>query len=237
MTWSTAGQAVRAFVDQKRPALEKMARGVRAAGRPLSPAGADGEESAHPADAGHVCSSRCWRGWKALGSRKRAQWARRGIGIGPCSGSAGSWDATGVCAGSARIVHEPATSRIVHWAADPRVDAAQLRKALDDTLAADAPDPSPLRSVQALISVPRPTGLLAVPAGLRPPRAPFAGRGTQAAGPDGLSGRSEGGRREWPGCARQRRRSEAHPRPSNCSFANWLAQVDRPAAKRAPARR
>ena len=32
-------------------------------------------------------------------------------------------------------------TRIEHWAADPRVDAGLLRKALDDTLAADAMTP------------------------------------------------------------------------------------------------
>ena len=38
-------------------------------------------------------------------------------------------------------VHELATRRILHWAADPRVDAQQLRHALADTMAADALTP------------------------------------------------------------------------------------------------
>ena len=37
--------------------------------------------------------------------------------------------------------HENAARRILHWAASPRVNAALLRRALDDTLAADALTP------------------------------------------------------------------------------------------------
>jgi hypothetical protein len=129
-------------------------------------------------------------------------------------------------------VHEQASRRILRWAADPRVDAGQLRKALEDTLAADALTP-PLSEAIKLeylsfrgsdgIRVLRDYGipLPAVPGGEHGPlqeMANFVGAGGSA-------------RLAWLLANNNVERSQPAIR---LLYANWLAQVDRPAAQRAP---
>ena len=125
-------------------------------------------------------------------------------------------------------VHEQAAHRILHWAADPRVDAKQLRQALDDTLAADALTPPlsdalkyeylmylrDLRELRVMVK-----------------DVPFPG------GKDGLlegmtsrMGIRDPARRVLLRASNDTERSR---RAMRLLFANWLAQVDRPAAQRA----
>jgi hypothetical protein len=130
------------------------------------------------------------------------------------------------------IAHEHATSRIVHWAADPRVDAAQLRKALDYTLAADELTP-PLSEwfklgylyrvqpdfVQFLRDSNRPVPPL--PGGELGPLDQMAS----------LAGVRGPARMAW---LRTSNGVERSRRAVRLLYTNWLAQVDRPATKRAP---
>ncbi len=127
-------------------------------------------------------------------------------------------------------VHEVATRRILRWAADPRVDTGQLRRALDETLAADAltaplsdalkfeymmylRDLDELRVMVNLKEVPLPGGKGGLMEGLTSQmgiRAPVQ-RALLRASND----------------------VERSRRAMRLLFANWMAQVDRPAAMRA----
>ncbi len=125
-------------------------------------------------------------------------------------------------------LHESAAKRIFRWAADPRVDAKLLGGALDDVLAADALTPPlsdalklgylinlrDLDEMRVLVNdVPMPGG----PGGLLDRLATSAGVRTQF--------------------QRFRLRAtndvERSRRALRLLYANWLAQVDKPASKRA----
>jgi hypothetical protein len=125
-------------------------------------------------------------------------------------------------------MHELAVRCILRWAADRRADAAVLRRALDDVSAADlltAPLSDALkleylmalRDLEQLIAIPDEIPLPGGPLGLlsRVPPALITGREIQ----------------------RFRVRAFNDPEKSRRAlrlvFANWLAQVDRPAAERA----
>ena len=124
-------------------------------------------------------------------------------------------------------MHELAARCILRWAADPRVDAAMLRRALDDATAADRLTPpfSEVLKLEYLMALRDLKELIAIPHGI-----PLPG------GPGGLLSRvapsvitSE--------LQRFRFRASNDPEKSRRAlrlvFANWLAQVDRPAADRA----
>jgi hypothetical protein len=125
--------------------------------------------------------------------------------------------------------HLVASHRILHWAADPRVNAALLRQALDDTLAADALTPRLSESLKRdylayardldelrviVQDIPMPGGRsgwlerVVIATGLKVP----IQRLRLAATND----------------------IERSRRAVRLMFANWLAQVDRPASQRAP---
>jgi hypothetical protein len=125
-------------------------------------------------------------------------------------------------------MHELAARCILRWAADPRVNARMLRRALDEVLAADQLTP-PLsdvlkleylmasRELDELRTMPREIPLPGGDNGLlnRVPPSVISGREIQ----------------------RFRFRASNDPEKSRRAlrlvFANWLAQVDRPAAERA----
>src|SRR5262249_56556436 len=50
--------------------------------------------------------------------------------------------------GVGSALHKEAVQRILSWAADPRVEAGQLRRALEDTLRADALTPPPSEALK-----------------------------------------------------------------------------------------
>ncbi len=125
-------------------------------------------------------------------------------------------------------LHEWAAKRIFRWAADPRVDAKLLRRALDDVLAADALTPSlsdalkleylinlrDLEEMRVLVTeIPMPGGrggLLdhwATSAGVRTQFQRFRLRATNDV--------------------------DRSRRALRLLYANWLAQVDKPASERA----
>ncbi len=126
-------------------------------------------------------------------------------------------------------VHEHAAHRILHWSADPRLDAKQLRHALDETLAADALTPPlsdalkyeylmylrDLRELRVMVmDVPLP-----------------GGKNGLLENMTSRMGIEVPVRRIW---LRASNDSERSRRAMRLLFANWLAQVDRPAAQRAP---
>jgi hypothetical protein len=231
MTWSSAGQDVRAFVDEKQMALEKWRVGSERAdalylqpeqmakNRPI-PLTRDmlflamlaGLEGSRLEEAGAM--GQAWDWYRALlrfsrlvGRHGGARWA-------------------------GAIAHEHATSRIVHWAADPRVDAAQLRKALDDTLAADALTPplSEWFKLGYLFRV-QPNFVQF----LRDSNSPVPPLPGGELGPldqtASLAGVSGPARMAWLRTSDGVQRSR---RAVRLLYANWLPQVDRPATKRAP---
>jgi hypothetical protein len=231
MTWSSAGQDVRVFVDQKRTALEKWRVGSErpdalylqpeqvAKDQPI-PLTQDmlflatlaGLEGSRLEEAGAM--DQAWEWYRALLRFSRL--------VGRHGGA--RWVGA--------IAHEHATSRIVHWAADPRVDVAQLRKALDDTLVADALTP-PLSEwfkfgylwrvqpdfVQFLRESNSPVPPL--------PGGEFGPLDQMAS----LARVTVPARLAW---LRKSNGLERSRRAVRLLYANWLPQVDRPATKRAP---
>ncbi len=229
LTWSKAGPEVRAFVEQKRPAMDRWRVGSE---RPdalyhqprefamdtLLPliqdmrylAGLAGLEGSRLEDEGAM--GQAWDWYRAMLRFSRLA-GRHGCLIERLVGAA---------------VHDQATGRILHWAADPRVDAKQLRQALDDTIAADALTPplSEALKVEYLMSV-RDLDELRVMI-------------TDASLPGGKYGVLDQMvsktsfampvRRAWLRASNDVTRSR---RAVRLLFANWLAQVDRPAAQRA----
>ena len=231
MTWSSAGPDVRTFVEQKRTALEKWRVGSErpdalylqpaqmAMNRPI-PLTRDmldlailaGLEGSRLEEAGAM--DQAWDWYRALlrfsrlvGRHGGARWA-------------------------GAIAHEHTTDRIVHWAADPRVNAAQLRKALDDSLAADALTP-PLSEWFKLgyLSLVQPDFVRFLRDFNRPvPPLPGGEFGPldQMASLAGVSGPA---RLAWLSTTNGVERSR---RAVRLLYANWLAQIDRPATQRAP---
>ena len=126
-------------------------------------------------------------------------------------------------------MHKHAADRILNWAADPRVDAALLRKALDDTLAADAMT-RPLSEALKLeyLMWLRDIEELRVTVNDVPMPGGRFGMLEQMVTATGAK----------PQIQRIRLRAtndvERSRRVMRLLFANWLAQVDKPAAKRAP---
>ena len=127
------------------------------------------------------------------------------------------------------FMYKHAARRIMNWAADPRVDARLLRKALDDTLAADAMT-GPLSEalkVEYLMWL-RDMEELRVTVNDVPMPGGRFGMLEQMVKATGAK----------PQIQRIRLRAtndvERSRRVMRLLFANWLAQVDRPASKRAP---
>jgi hypothetical protein len=134
-------------------------------------------------------------------------------------------------------IHKLAARCILRWASDRRVDAGRLRRALDDTLAADALTPAVSDAIKLdylmILSVVEDLDL-------------FDQTMLDFGRPALLSGGRQGGLREqpvpWGGMRypvqRLRLRAtndvERSRRALRLLFANWLAQADRPDGRRAP---
>ena len=123
---------------------------------------------------------------------------------------------------------DQAARRILHWSADPRVDAALLRRALNDVLIADAltPPMSETMKLGYLVYLRELEELRATPGEI-----PLPG------GPDGWLDKAV----SWAGVKNQVQRArlmasndvERSRRVLRLLHANWLAQVDKPAGERA----
>jgi hypothetical protein len=139
VTWSAAGPEVRAYLEANRPALEAWRAGterpdalyhqpgtlafdtllpvvqdLRMLGRLAELEGSRLEEKGEMAEA--------WNWYNSV-LRSSRHVGRHGLIIERMVGAA---------------IFETSSRRITHWAADPRVDAALLRRALADTVEADA---------------------------------------------------------------------------------------------------
>jgi hypothetical protein len=229
LTWATAGDEVRDFTEQNRPALEAWREGT---GRPdalynqpgklavdtllpvvqelrllASLAALEGSRHEEKAE-----MEEAWRWYRAT-LRSSRHVGRHGVIIERLVGA---------------VIHETAARRILHWAADPRVDARLLRQALDDTLAADAMTPPVsetlkleylmyLRDMQELRvmvdEIPLPGGRfglleqIVAATGAKPQVQRFRLQATNDV--------------------------ERSRRALRLVFANWLAQVDKPVSDRA----
>jgi hypothetical protein len=117
----------------------------------------------------------------------------------------------------------------VNWAADPRVDARMLRRALEDTLEADAMTPplSEALKLEYLMFLRDLNELRVLPAEVPLPGGQ-AGLLEQLASRSGLKVPIH---RIWHQASNDVERSR---RAVRLLVANWLAQVDRPASRRAP---
>ncbi len=233
LTWSKAGPEVRAVLEQRRPALEKWREGSE---RP---------------DALEFQPEQLVRSGWIVSPLTEGMWdlaklaALEGSRLEESCEMSQAWDWYRAMLRFSRLVerhggvpaigmrvHEEATSRILHWAADPRVDARLLRRALEDTLAADALTPPPSEILkfhylghrlgdweQFLLDFGRPVPPL--PGGEHGPLDQMTS----------LVGVRMPARMAWLRASNDVERSR---RTVRLLFANWLAQVDRPAAQRAP---
>jgi hypothetical protein len=124
-------------------------------------------------------------------------------------------------------MHELAARCILRWAADPRVDAAMLRRALDEVSAADrlTPPLSDTLKLEYLMALRDLDELIALPKGIPLP----GGQGglLSRVPPSVITGEIQRFR------FRASNDTERSRRALRLVFANWLAQVDRPAAERA----
>jgi hypothetical protein len=148
-TWSSADKKIRDYLSQNRPALEKWRE---ASERPDALYHQPGEtsvdlsmpmashlrtfsrlaslESARLEEQGAM--DEAWSWCKAM-LRASRHLGRHGVLI---EREMGAYD------------HEQAARRILHWAADPRVNAALLRRALDDVRSADSMTPPASESMK-----------------------------------------------------------------------------------------
>ncbi len=232
LTWSKAGQAVRAFVEQKRPDLETWREGSERPDALYHQPGVIAVDTllglamdmGSLAELAGLEGSRC----EEVGEMDRAwDWYRAMLRFSRLVGRHGGLIERHIGA----RVHAEAAHRILHWAAEPGVDARHLRRALDDALAADVLTPplsdslkfeyliylrdlDELRAMVNFNEVPLPGGKGGILEGLTSQmgiRAPF--------------------QRFWLRASNDAERSR---RAMRLLFANWMAQVDRPAAERAP---
>ena len=149
LTWSKSGQAVRDYLEQNRAAMETWRQGSE---RPdaiyhqpgemtidtLLPLVQDMRTLVH---LGGLEGTRL----EEQGAMDRAwDWYRAMLRCSRMVGRHGVLLERGV--GSA--LHKEAAGRIVTWAADSRVDARMLRRALDDTLSADALTPPTSKALE-----------------------------------------------------------------------------------------
>jgi hypothetical protein len=230
VTWSAAGPDVRAYLEANRPALERWRAGTE---RPdalyhqpaelafdtILPVVQDlrmlgwlaALEGTRLEDKGAMAEA--WNWYKAI-LRSSRHVGRHGVVIERMVGAA---------------IFDGSSRRITHWAADPRVDAALLRQALADALEADTLTPPMSESMKLeYVSCLRDLAELRVMVA----DIPLPG------GENGLLEKvaaSMGARLQL-----QRARLkmtndiERSRRVVRLLFANWLPQLDKPAAERAP---
>jgi hypothetical protein len=230
LTWPKASPAIRDYLEQNRAAMESWRKGSERsealyhqpgelAMDTLLPLVQDmrtlvilaGLEGSRLEEEGAM--ARAWEWYRAMLRYSRLI-GRHGVLIERLVGSS---------------MLEEAAARIVPWAADPRVDARLLRRALAETLAADALTPplSEALTLEYLMFVRDLRELRIMPTEIPLPGGE-AGLLDQAATRSGL--RAPIGR-FWLRASNDVERSR---RAARLLFANWLAQVDRPTARRAP---
>jgi hypothetical protein len=229
-TWPRAGEDVRAFVQQNRPALLTWREGSE---RPDAIYNQPGKlavdtllpvvqelrlftqmaalEGSHDEEKGAMEDAWLW--YRAM-LRCSRHVGRHGVIIERQVGGA---------------IHKEAAARILHWAIDRRVDAELLRRALDDTLAADRMTPPlsktlkleyliylrDLQELRVMVNeVPMPGGRfgwfeqMVVATGAKPTVQRLRFYATNDV--------------------------ERSRRALRLVFANWMAQVDKPSSNRAP---
>jgi hypothetical protein len=228
--WSSADQKLRDYLEKNRPALETwrqgserpeaiyhqaaetaadttlpMAQYLRTFSRLASFEGSRLEEQGAMDEA--------WLWYKAM-LRASRHLGRHGLLI---ERQMGAYD------------HEQAARRILHWAADPRVNATLLRRALSDALVADALTPPMSESMKL--------GYVICLRELEEKRQTL-GEIPLPGGPNGWLDKAvtAAGVRNQAQQARLRATNdvERSRRVLRLVYANWLAQVDRPAQERAP---
>jgi hypothetical protein len=229
-TWSSADQKVRDYLEQNRPALEIWREGTERREALYHQAGETATDTTLPM-AQHLrtfsqlaglegsrleeqgAMEEAWSWYRAM-LRASRHLGRHAVLI---ERQMGAYD------------HEQAARRIIHWAAEPRVNAFLLRRALNDALVADALTKPMSESMkldyvvclreleeqrQALGEIPLPGG----PNG-------WFDKAVTAAGVRNHVQRAR---------LRATNDVERSRRVLRLLYANWLAQVDRPAAERAP---
>lgn len=230
LDWSKVGQAARDYLEQNRPALDLWRRGSE---RPdalyhqpgelridtLLPlvqemrtlSGLAGFEGTRLEGRGEMEGA--W-GWYRAMLRCSRLVGRHGVLIERLVGG---------------VLHRKAAIRIVRWASDPRVDAPLLRRALAETMAADALTPplSAALKLEYLIYMRDLRELTALPRQIPLPGGK-SGIFNRIAKSAGVKDPIE---RAWLRASNDDERSR---RAARMLFANWLAQVDRPPALRAP---
>jgi hypothetical protein len=125
--------------------------------------------------------------------------------------------------------HKVAARHIMRWAADPRVDAKLLRNALDDTLVADALTP-PLSETLKLEYLKYLRDLEEMRVMVRDIPMPGGRFGLLEQIVAATGAKSQIQRI----CLRATNDVERSRRATRLLFANWLAQIDKPAGRRAP---
>jgi hypothetical protein len=230
LTWTKAGPTVRDYLEQNRAALEAWREGSE---RPealyhqpgelafdtLLPLVQDmrtlvalgGLEGTRHEEQGAM--ARAWEWYRAMLRYSRLV-GRHGVLIERLIGSS---------------MHAEAAARIVPWAADPRVDAKLLRRALAEALEADAltPSLSDALKLEYLMYIRDLRELRLMPTEIPLPGGE-AGLLDQAATRAGVRAPIQ---RIWLRASNDVERSR---RAGRMLFANWLAQVDRHAGRRAP---
>jgi hypothetical protein len=230
LTWEKAGDDVRVFVQNNRPALEIWREGsdrpaaiynqpgnlavdtllpvIQEVAPLASLAGLEGSRHEHEG-----AMDQAWNWYRAM-LRSSRHFGMHGVLVERMIGAG---------------QHKGAARHIMRWAADPRVDANLLRKALDDTLIADAMTPRmsetlkleylmylrDLEEMRVMVQdIPMPGGRFGVleqmvaATGAKAPIQRF--------------------------CLRASNDVERSRRATRLLFANWLAQVDKPETDRAP---
>ncbi len=229
-TWSSAPQKVRDYLETNRPALEKWREGTE---RPEALYHQPGEITVdtflpmaqHLGTFSRLASlegsrweeqgamDKAWSWYKAM-LRSSRHIGRHGVLV---ERQMGAYD------------HERAVTRINHWAADPRVNATQLRRALSDAITADLMTPPVSESMKL--------GYLIELRELDEQRETL-GQIPLPGGPNGWLEKialTAGVKKQ----AQQVRLAvtndvERSRRVLRLLYANWLAQVDKAAQERAP---
>ncbi len=229
LTWSTASPAIRDYLEQNRAAMEAWRRGSERTEAIYHQPGEIAMDTLLPLvqDMRTIVAlgalegsrleergamDRAWEWYRAMLRYSRLV-GRHGVLIERLVGSS---------------MHAEAAARIVPWSADPRVDARLLRRALDEVLQADALTPplSDALKLEYLMFV-RDLRELRILATEIPLPGGDGGLLDQAATRAGMRAPI---RRIWLQASNDVERSR---RAARMLFTNWLAQIDRPASKRA----
>jgi hypothetical protein len=230
LSWSKAGQPVRDYLERNRAALETWRRGSERSDALYHQPGEFALDTLLPLVTEMLGLSRLagleGSRLEEQGAMERAwDWYRAMLRHSRLTGRHGVLIERMI--GAER--HKDAAGRIVNWAADPRVDATMLRRALEDTIEADALTPPLsealkleylmfLRDLNELRVLPKEVPLPGGQAGLLEQVASSAALTVPI-------------RRIWLRASNDVERSR---RAVRLLVANWLAQVDRPAAGRVP---